>query len=166
MCKVYFISKWSEYGINLFQKMSDPVNFDCQEINNSFDIDSRLIGDLFYNIQDQEEGYIVQHEENKAPEVKKRKTLKNKPNKKIPKKSEILNNLSYVSRKGKENGHHLIKITIYELLPGVKRSDVDDNVCLSAQYIVEDKYDEILDYTETVVKKIVKKISDSDSYKL
>lgn len=166
MCKVYFISKWAEYGIDLFQKMSDSANFDRQEISNSFDIDSRLMNDIFYNIQDQEDEYRVQHEQNKAPELKKRKTLKNNPKKKIPKKSEILNNISYVSRKGKENGHHLIKITIYEVLPGVKRSNVDNNVCLSAQYIVEDKYDEILECTESVVKKIVKKISDSDSYKL
>lgn len=149
--------------------MSNFENFERQEFNDdSIDVTGRLMNDLFYNTQDLEDPYSVQHQENKASDKKKCKALKNKPKKKIHKKSqaEISNNLSYVSRRGNENGHHLIKINIYELRPGVKCKNVDDSVCLSAQYVVEDKYDEILDCTENIVRKIVKKLSDSDSFKL
>lgn len=148
--------------------MSYLKNFELKEFGDSIEVDGCVVNDLFYNTQDLEDLYSVQHQENKVSDEKKCKALKNQPKKKILKKPqvEISKKLSYVSRRGQENGHHLIKINIYELRPGVNCKNVDDSVCLSAQYVVEDRYDEILDCTENIVRKIVKKISDSDSFKL
>lgn len=74
---------------------------------------------------------------------------------------------SYVIRKETGKPHHLIKIQIYDLTRCVKDTkqnceidnDVVDSADVSIQYLVNDDYDDILDETEHLVGKIVKKIS-------
>lgn len=78
--------------------------------------------------------------------------------------SEFPTNLSYVSRKRNGKGRHLIKIRICELNPGIKHGNSDDSICVNAQYVVEDRHDEIMDCAESLVRKIVNKISESDSF--
>lgn len=62
---------------------------------------------------------------------------------------------SYVIRKTSRKGRNLIKIDIQPM----NNSESDNSV--SVQYIVENAYDEIMDATETVINKIVKRISES-----
>lgn len=149
--------------------MSNQVIFDPLEIN---EMDSLPINNLFCNTQRFEDLHKIQHQEIKEPSENKIKTSKSQRKNKILRKSQdsILNNissnLSYVSRKRKENGHHLIKIHIYELVPGIKRRNFDDSDCLNAQYVVEDDYDEIMECAESLVSKIAKKLSISNSFRL
>ena len=140
---------------------------DSRELKDFADISYRPSNSLFYT-QDFEDLHGAERQEDKVSSDKKCKTVSKKSKKKMRKTSqtEIKNNLSFVSRKRKETGHHLIKINVYELDPGVKCRILDESVCLSAQYVVTDKYDEILDCTESLVSKIVTKISDSDKFKM
>lgn len=70
---------------------------------------------------------------------------------------------SYVIRKEPGKAHHLIKISICDLsdnnlMSRVDRSD-SDCACVNVQYLVKDNYDEIMDESEYLVGKIVKKLS-------
>ncbi|XP_028177330.1 uncharacterized protein LOC114365073 [Ostrinia furnacalis] len=69
---------------------------------------------------------------------------------------------SYVIRKN-QKGKRLIKIEIVDLSEMGSASsseieDQEDNVLLSAQYMIQDSYDEIMDLTDNLVQKISKKL--------
>lgn len=64
---------------------------------------------------------------------------------------------SYVVRKESGKAHHLIKISIEDTgtLCGIN-SDIKN---VSVQYLVKDNYDDIMEDTERLISKVVKKIS-------
>lgn len=68
---------------------------------------------------------------------------------------------SYVLRKEPGKAHHLIKICIYNLSDSNVISNIDhcDSASVSVQYQVKDNHDEIMDETDYLVSKIVKKLS-------
>lgn len=79
---------------------------------------------------------------------KKKRELVNKKNK----------SRSYISSKqSNKTGMKLIQIKIIDL---TKQIENDDNIILNTQYVVTDVMDDILDHTESVVRKISKKICD------
>lgn len=56
-------------------------------------------------------------------------------------------------------GSKLIRIQIIDIKDGVPdQNDQDEKVLLSAQYVANDTYDEIIDSTEGVINKISKKL--------
>ncbi|XP_028177729.1 uncharacterized protein LOC114365374 [Ostrinia furnacalis] len=74
---------------------------------------------------------------------------------------------SYVISKERTRGLRLIQIKVCDLTsePSCstawdpdEHSESDDNVMLSAQYVVTENYDEIMDMTESVIKKISKNL--------
>lgn len=70
-------------------------------------------------------------------------------------------NTSYVKSKGSiRSGLRVIQIKVIDLSSETEvkedLSDEDDQVALSAQYIVRESMDEIMDSTESLVKKIAK----------
>lgn len=65
---------------------------------------------------------------------------------------------SFVINNEAGKGSKLIKIQIINIRDGVPNETDDENVLLSAQYVVADGYDEIVDCTESVVNKISKKL--------
>ncbi|XP_063826040.1 uncharacterized protein LOC135077821 [Ostrinia nubilalis] len=79
-----------------------------------------------------------------------------------------LRRASYVINNEHQRGTRLIKIKVIDIsgeLPDTSNIECDEeNVVLSAQYVVKDDLDDIMDDTETVIKKICKKISDNNSY--
>lgn len=66
---------------------------------------------------------------------------------------------SYVIRKEKEKALHLIKISIQNLNNANIHEIDTENPCVSVQYIVTDIYDSVMDDTENLINKIVKKLS-------
>lgn len=68
------------------------------------------------------------------------------------------NSTTFVVRKVLKKGHRLIKIEVCDLT----FDDNRDNIILSTQYVVEDTVDEIMDFTESVIRKISKKMCDSN----
>lgn len=90
----------------------------------------------------------------------KRKNNKSKLNSKVTL-SKLLDtpSSSFVIRKEPGKAHHLIKISIYDLSDN--NVDHSDSACVNVQYQVKDNYDEIMDETEYLIGKIVKKLSTS-----
>lgn len=66
---------------------------------------------------------------------------------------------SFVKTKLERNGHRLIKIKVYDMneSPEVNNSE-NDGAMISAQYVVVEPYDDIMDQTECLVSKISKKL--------
>lgn len=74
---------------------------------------------------------------------------------------------SFVVSRLQRRGLKLIKIAVIDLCNnnGSQTSDSDsenENVVISAQYIVRDAMDSVMDETESLVKKISKSLIDSD----
>lgn len=65
---------------------------------------------------------------------------------------------SHVIRKVTK-GKRLIKISISD----IEQSNIGAN-CVTVQYVVQDDYDDLLNATEGLVEKIVKKLSEVSSY--
>lgn len=67
---------------------------------------------------------------------------------------------SHVISKASNKGVRLIQIKIIDLTnePANECSDEEDNVVISAQYVVSDAVDEIMDMSESVIRKISKKL--------
>lgn len=66
---------------------------------------------------------------------------------------------TFVVNKVLKKGYRLIKIEVCDLTFDDNRGS---NIILSAQYVVEDTVDEIMDCTESVIRKISKKMCDSN----
>lgn len=66
---------------------------------------------------------------------------------------------SYVKSKSTSRPHHLIKIEVFDLMESEETNSGDS--VLSAQYVVTDVVDDIFDSTETLVRKISKRISEN-----
>lgn len=65
----------------------------------------------------------------------------------------------YVKSKSEENGRRLIKIKIYDLKDSPEICDnTNDGAVISAQYVVVDPYDDIMDQTECLVNRISKNL--------
>lgn len=149
----------------LFQIMSNLDLFNSEEIANS---ESYPLNDLFYNTQELANLSRMNCQETKSSDRNKINAAKNKNPKKTLKcrqpriSTKFTPNLSYVSRKRNRNGHHLIKINISELIPGTKCRGFEETT--DVQYIVEDGFDEIMENTENLVRKIVKKLSDDNIF--
>lgn len=66
---------------------------------------------------------------------------------------------SFVINNEPNPGKKLIKIEIIDISSSSDQNPVnEENVLLSAQYVVKDGYDEIVDSTESVINKISKKL--------
>lgn len=65
---------------------------------------------------------------------------------------------SYVVNNQVNRGRKLIKIQVIDLQDSEVKLDNNDNVLLSAQYIVKDCIDDILDQTESLITNISKKV--------
>lgn len=90
------------------------------------------------------------------PKPKKRKAL-NIKNKII--KRNVGHTPSFVINNEAGKGNKLVKIQIIDIRDGVPdTNDQDEKVLLSAQYVANDGYDEIVDCTEGVINKISKKL--------
>lgn len=149
-----------------------------QETNNLCPGDTYSLGNPFLFAQDRESFYNTEaelahqeylnekKEEQKSVETKDHKRKKSNINKKVMKKYPTQSS-SYVIRKETGIPHHLIKILIYDLTRCVKDNkqnceidyDVGDSADVNIQYLVKDDYDDILDETEHLVGKVVKKLS-------
>lgn len=70
---------------------------------------------------------------------------------------------SFIITKVPRKGHHKIKIEIIDLNAQTGSSTPSNDVAVSAQYIVCDVVDEIMDMSENLIKKICKKICDDSS---
>lgn len=71
---------------------------------------------------------------------------------------------SYVIRKETKKAHHIIKISIEEITGTDLCQTNINNTNISAQYLVKDSYDEILNDTEKLIGKIVKNLSSVDAF--
>lgn len=83
--------------------------------------------------------------------------------KRQPKKRSFLKNFhgqqqSFVLKSDKTKGRRLIKIQIIDLESQVSSESDDNNTLLSAQYVVTDDVDQIMDQTESVINNISKKL--------
>lgn len=115
--------------------------------------------------QDPLEEFLLEEEEESAL-VKKLKSGIQKKNKERRSKRNLSNKVfkrsghdrlsSFIINNKAEKGTRLLKIQIFDLN---KDSDDEDNVVLSAQYLVDDNYDEVIDHAESVIHKISKKLS-------
>lgn len=91
----------------------------------------------------------------------------------IQKKRKERASVSYVKTKADKRGYRLIKIKVYDLsecdtigsrikragcVEAASESDGEDGALLSAQYIVKEPIDQILDQTESLVNKISKSL--------
>lgn len=66
---------------------------------------------------------------------------------------------SFVKTKMEKNGHRLIKIKVYDLNESPELSNSEnDGAIVSAQYVVVEPFDDIMDQTECLVSKISKKL--------
>lgn len=90
-----------------------------------------------------------------------RKTSSSKKSLHIKKSQE--NPLVSFIKKKVTRGHRLIKVDVYDVnaYSCLKKSAINDGTdnILSLQYVVEDDYDEIMNLTENLVEKIIKKLS-------
>lgn len=106
--------------------------------------------------QDPLENFTQNYEELIRNQQKKRKQKRD-----LPKKKTDISAKSFVISK-ERRGYKMIQIKILELSkdPPSDNSSEDDeeSVVISAQYIVKDPVDEIVDITEGLVKKISKKL--------
>lgn len=91
-----------------------------------------------------------------------RKTSSSKKSLNIKKKSQENPLVSFIKKKV-TRGHRLIKVDVYDVnaYSCLKKSAINDGTdnILSLQYVVEDDYDEIMNLTENLVEKIIKKLS-------
>lgn len=109
--------------------------------------------------------------QNRGPQVSREKRIKRKAEHQKKRVQHAAK--SFVINKERTKGIRLIQIKVRDLniepscstavLESDECSDDGDNVMLSAQYVVMDTVDEIMDLTETVIRKISKKLC-SDSY--
>lgn len=76
-----------------------------------------------------------------------------------PQKRKQLNSyLSYVINNQKKKGLRLLQIQVVDL------SEDDNNTLISAQYVVSESVDNIMDEAERLVNKISKKLCEDSSY--
>lgn len=68
---------------------------------------------------------------------------------------------SFVIRKDQKKGHHVIKIEVYEI-NNQSNNNTSGSASVNVQYVVKDNYDNIMDATNCLISRIVKKLSDSD----
>lgn len=124
-------------------------------------------GDTFQYAQDPLEGFTEEFLKMKAqqkPNAKIRERRPAKLRKKCVSKS-ALSKLhipvhSFVVNSVPKKGFRLIKISVFDLDGSQQHCDSidDDNFLLSAQYVVNENGDEIMDQTEKLVSNISKKI--------
>lgn len=73
---------------------------------------------------------------------------------------------SYIVRRsgGGGDGGYLIKLEVHELKDSKNEIDYSDsdNACVNVQYVVRETYDDIMEATETLIKKIGKKLCDPE----
>lgn len=122
--------------------------------------------------QDPLENFTQQYQELfGAQPVESRTEKKGRSKRDVPtKKKANISSRSFVIRKD-QKGSKLIQIKIIDLsserssLSQIQQTDVEsaDSVVLSAQYVVQEPVDEVLDLTESLVRKISKKLC-GDSY--
>lgn len=76
---------------------------------------------------------------------------------------------SYIIRRNGSRGRYLIKLNVFD----VKDKDCENvrdvindnnNACVSVQYVVRENYDEVMDITETLIKKISNNLNDADMF--
>lgn len=111
---------------------------------------------------------IMDKNQTSEPQAPREKRVRRKPEpvRKAQKLTE-----SYVISRERIRGIRLIKISVCDLRSEPPASFVqesggtvdEDSVVLSAQYVVTDSVDEIMDLTETVIRKITKKLC-SDNF--
>lgn len=115
------------------------------------------ISDPYYWAQDPLARFEEDYPElvNKPVQEQKKSKLKQRSIKKKNKQT-----ASFVVTKGLRRGRRLIKIQVVDLTnEDVKEgSDNEDNILLSAQYVVTDPIDEIMDQTENLINKISKSL--------
>lgn len=90
--------------------------------------------------------------------IKKKNKLSLK--KKLPKIDHVISpapDSSFVIRKNKAKGSHIIKIEILEIDSKEQENSAKTN--LSVQYIVSDNYDNMMDATEDLINRIIQKLS-------
>lgn len=121
-----------------FVSVDDDINFCCAQDVNGY------LANYDFNALNACEEKLVDKPQGSKSSLKSRKSLKKNTT-----------STSYVIRKTSRKGRNLIKIDIQPM----NNSESENSV--SVQYIVEDVYDEIMDATETVINKIVKRISGS-----
>lgn len=114
--------------------------------------------------QDPLENFTQQCEDLFGMQLTKTKTGKKRKRESVKKNG--VSSKSFVIRK-EQKGSKLIQIKIFEMMRDAttrvttQDSDVEgeaDNLVLSAQYVAQDPVDEIIDLTETLVRKISKKL--------
>lgn len=100
-----------------------------------------------------------EHSKHVTKEKKSKQRCREKSKKHNPTKSFVMSRLQ-------RRGMKLIKISVVDLTNNNSQtSDTDsdsENVIISAQYIVKDAIDNVMDETESLVKKISKSLIDSD----
>lgn len=88
-----------------------------------------------------------------------RKRKVNKSYRETSKRRSIVKTDSFVVRKEAKHGRKLIQIKVVDLTEGCQTRDIDeDSALISAQYVVTEQVDDILDETERVINKISKKL--------
>lgn len=105
--------------------------------------------------QDPLEGFSEQFPEFSS---KSRQIIKKTKNKRQEVKTSEIDQKSFMISKGRNKGHKLIQIKVIDLTSREK----EDDIVLSAQYVVKDIVDEVLNDTQNVLKKISKKLCDDD----
>lgn len=122
--------------------------------------DSEPTTNPFYYAQDRQGWY--DEVATKAREQNRRQKSEEK-NKKKKIRSNSLKNTSFIMRKETGNVRHLIKIIIHNL-DGCNIDEINTesgNAAVNVQYLVTSAYDDIMDETEHLVSKVVKKLSKS-----
>lgn len=93
------------------------------------------------------------------PELSSRNRHKKSKSKRETAKPRKLHEKSYVIHSNKKKGRRLIQIKVFDLLS----DDSEESLVLNTQYVVRDMMDDVMDDTESVIRKISKKLcSDID----
>lgn len=151
--------------------------FCCSKMSEFYFTDDEInasINNPFYGAQNLDE-YLEKEEQKrmKAVEQKHNEAVENNNNLKMIKKKNtslkrklpqlgtvISPDSSFVIRKNKGNAHHIIKIEILEIDNEDLGNSAKTNI--SVQYVVSENYDNMMDATENLINKIIKKLSGSE----
>lgn len=134
-------------------------------MDNVEDVSPQFLSQVFAQnpYQDDDDDYVNDSDLVKkimnASQKAKTKKKQNKIQNKVQKRSVPGQPSSFVINKKPGKGSRLIKIQIINLLENEnKEVPESEDVILSAQYIADDGFDEIIDSTESVINKISKKL--------
>ncbi|KAG7294795.1 hypothetical protein JYU34_017045 [Plutella xylostella] len=117
-------------------------------------LDEADLTDPYYYAQNMLEGLESDVEEIRNPGPADGGKRKSKPTRKRTAKESTLK--SYVVSKAVKRGHRLVKIEVFDL--NECQDTNSENAVLSAQYVVVDPVDEVMDMAENIVNKISKKM--------